>query len=349
MGQLDIGPLKDLSEWSNRTDPMRKALIFLLIFSLAIPVGSCEDGSSTQPAILIYSPKALGYGEALKRVIEEDGRFDEARVRICDNLDDFRVAVFFPDLKAVIVTLTSDVGQNLNATLEWFFGKGGGLVGMGFASSEVASRNASEDVFPVFGNAYRSPAYDPSERKFIMSLIKGEEDEISQGVSSFTVPQHKLILHIDPSTKEFLQKYPESGDYRVLFTEETTGAPAVIKYRDEGVSVTFATFGGDDVTRGPSYHALFVDQPEFVTLFTNSLQWIWDNEEKFQNSIEKAAEYYQNTADHIEQVQDSAKRAEDTAEMLRMVRNVAVVLGAGISCTAIYWATFIRGRPSPTE
>ncbi len=328
---------------------MRKALIFLLVLSLAIPICSCENGSPTTPAILIYSPKAPGYGEALKRVIEEDGRFDEARVRICDNLEDFKVGVFFPDVKAVVVTLTTDVGQNLNATLEWFFGKGGGLIGMGFASSEVASRNASEDVFPVFGNAYRSPAYDPSQRKFIMSLLKEEDDEISRGVSSFTVPQHKLILHIDPTTKEFLQRYPESGEYKVLFAEETTGAPAVMKYRDEGVSVTFATFGGDDVTRGPSYHGLFVNQPEFKTLFTNSLQWIWDNEEKFQVSVERAAEYYQNAADHIEQVKDSAERAEERADMFRTVRNVAVVLGAGICCAAIYWATFVRGGPAAEE
>jgi hypothetical protein len=341
--------LKDLSEGSHKLDAMRDALVLLLILALITPICSCQAGASTTPVILIYSPNAPGYGEALKRLIEEDERFEEAKVRMCNNLEDLKVGIFFPDVKAAVITLASDVGQELNATLQWFFGNGGGLIGMGFASTELVSRNASRDVFPSFGNAYRSATYDPATRKFIMSLIKEEEDEISQGVPSFTIPQHKIMVHIDPSTREFRQRYPESGEYKLLFTEENSGAPAIIKYRDRGVSVTFTTFGGDDESRGPSYHGLFVDQPEFKTLFTNSLYWVWENEEKFQESVEKAAEYYQSGDEHLDEVQTAAERAEKGKEMFRLIRDVTVVLAAGICCVAIYWATFIRARSSTPE
>jgi len=325
---------------------MWRIAVVLLASTLLVPASLCGVGNETSPVILIYSPKAPGYGHALKKVIQEDGRFGGARIRICESLDEFGVTVFFPDVKVVVVSLATDVGQRLNETLEWFFRNGGGLVGMGFAGSWFASFNASEDVFPLFGTSYRTAKYDPKTKMFVMRLVKEDDDEISQGISSFSVPQHKVILHFKASTNRFELRYPDSGKYKVLFSEENTGAPVVIKYEDEGVSVTFASFGGEDVVRSPGYYGLFVDQPEFKRLFTNSLYWVWNNEHKFENSVETASRFYRERSEHVEELRRASAERERRAETGRLIKVALTILVAGGACLAVYWTTFLRLHPS---
>ena len=329
-----------------KTDPkfgLKGLLPIVLIGLIAIPncFGSVE---SIRPVIVVYSPGAPGYGQALKVLIEEDGRFD-ATVRVCESLQDFDVTMYFPDVKVAVVTLSTDIKQDLNQTLQWFFSQGGGLVGLGFAGSRSASANASENVLPLFGTMYRTGKYDPGSKRFIMKLVKQEEDEISEGVSSFDIPSHKIILNFNSSTSSYQPIYPNAGDYRILFKEETTGAPAVIVYRNEGVSVAFATFGGEDFERSPGYYGLFVDEPEFKTLFTNSLYWVWSNEHKFEEAVQDASDFFNRKADHLEQVKDRAGAQERKAKNASLMRSVAAVAGGAIACMALFWITFIK-KPS---
>jgi len=323
--------------------PRRIALLLVLVLSQSL-VAWAE--SSVAPVILIYCPAAPLYGQALRTVIEEDGRFAEARVQVCQRLDEFRAAAFFPDVKAIVVSLARDVGQDLNSTLEWFFNKGGGIVGMGFATMWSASRNASEDVLPIFGNSYGSGTYDPVSRKSFISFIKAEEDEISEGISSFSAAHHRFILHRNLSSGLFEEKRPKSGEYKVLFTEQSTGAPLLVRYRDEGVSVTFATFGGDDIERSQGYFGLFINEPAFRTLFTNSLYWVWTNEQKFQDSVSKAEQFYQHTARTIDSLRRAAEDRERAANLSCLLRNVFAIVGGSLGSIAVYWLTFVRKSPS---
>jgi len=263
-------------------------------------------------------------------------------VSVCERVDDFRIAVFFPDVKVVVIALPRDTGQELNETLEWFFRSGGGILGMGFAGMWTASRNASQDVLPLFGTGYSTGTYDQSQRKFFICFEKTEQDEISQGIEDFCIPQHKFILHLDPSTKKFEEARPASGAYKVLFREGQTGAPLVVKYSREGVSVAFATFAGDEIERSPSYYGLFVDRPEFIKLFTNSLYWLWSNEKKFQRSMEAAEGFYNQTVLHVQSMRMQSLRRERQQRLLQTLRSVLSIIGAVAGCVIVYWATFLK-------
>jgi hypothetical protein len=313
--------------------------VILIVIAL-LPVSLCVQEQVT-PVILVYSPGAPGYGQALKALIEEDDRFD-AEVRICQTLRDFDVSMYFPDVKVAVVTLNTDIQQHLNRTLQDFFSQGGGLVGLGFAGSWGASKNASHDVFPIYGTSYRTPKYDPETRSFIMKLVKEEEDEISEGVETFSIPSHKIALSFSSSKNAYEPRFPETGDYKILFKESSTGAPAMVKYEERGVSVTFATFGADDFERGPAYYGLFVNRSEFRTLFTNSLHWVWENEHRFEQSVQDAAEFYSERTDHIDQVREDAESQESGAENARTMRLAATLLLAALGSIAALWMTFLR-------
>jgi len=176
---------------------------------------------------------------------------------LIESLDNFRIMLYLPYVKIAIISLSVERDQNLESALEWFFSEGGGLVALGLTASKGSIGTASETVFPIFATTYRTGTYDASVGKFTMTHIKEDEDEISRGLSDFTIPDHKILLSFNTSTQAYLPRSPEAGDYKVLFRERGTGAPSVVKYQNQGVSVTFACFGGDDYDWAFNYFGQF--------------------------------------------------------------------------------------------
>jgi hypothetical protein len=250
--------------------------------------------------------------------------------------------MYFPNVKVVILSLYKSLNEGLGPTLEWYFNQGGGMMGLGFSSARQATLNASAKVFPAFGSSYVSGSYDAPNRRFLISHIKDEEDEISAGIGDFSISDHKVILSFNGSSNTYLPKYPEEGEYKVLFREEKTGAPTMIKYENVGVSVTFACFGGGDFERGVSFHGLFTSSKEFVTLYTNSIVWLWNNEGKYEISMERATQYFAEQDEELQRALQKGKDLEKKAGSWRTIRTILILLFAVVGIVAVYWATFVR-------
>jgi len=312
------------------------AVAACLMLSLQATLASTAGG----PMVIVYTPTAPDYGEYLGSLIEGDGRFD-AEILVLTDSRDFNLMMHHPRVKAAVVGLNSDGNQNIGITLEWFFRKGGGMVGLGFAGSGLATGMASEVVFPIFANAYQNGEFDRDSRAFKLTHLKREEDVISEGLGDFTVSDAKLVLSVDPSSKEFVAREPTSGDYRVLYVDSLVGAPTVVKFQDGGVSVTFAGYAAVDSAGSFGYYGKFADSPEFRALFRNALHWVWTNERKYAESMEFAGGYAvrrQEDEDLRKQAEERERKAS-TARLIQMMLTISV---AGAAVLGIYWVTFVR-------
>ena len=116
----------------------------------------------------------------------------------------------------------------------------------------------------------------------------------------------------------------------------------MVKYRKGGVSVSFASFGGDDLETGYNYFKGFSQNQIFRTLFANSVFWVWDNENKYDEHIERATQFYENARESLNRVQQEAEDLSGSARSSRMIRIFFSLAGALILCISIYWLTFIR-------
>jgi hypothetical protein len=172
--------------------------------------------------------------------------------------------------------------------------------------------------------------------------IKDEEDEISAGIGDFHISDHKVILSYNSSSNTYLPKGAEEGDYKVLFREEKTGAPTMIKYENVGVSITFACFGADDIERGVSYHGRFTSSEEFIELFTNSIVWLYNNEGKYEKSMQRATQYFAKQDEELQSMLQRGKDLERKAESGRTLRTILILVFAAVGIVAVYWATFLR-------
>ncbi len=318
-----------------------KRLFILCLVIQAHLLPTCMSQGDDRPLILIYSPKVRNYSLELKRLIDEDPRVD-ADVEVLETPQILRVKMYFPNVKMVIVALATSINEQLGPTLEWFFSQGGGLVGLGFAGMRVATVNASEKVFPIFGSAYITGTYDPGQKKFVISHLKNEADLISEGIGDFAISDHKVILSFNSSSNSYLPRYPEEGEHSVLYKDVKSGAPTIVKYQNVGVSVTFACFGGDDFERGPSYHGHFTGTEEFKKLFTNAVAWVWGTEEKYAKSTEEAARYFEEADEERQSALQEGRDLERQARNRRTSRSIIILTMAFIGVLAVYWLTFAR-------
>jgi hypothetical protein len=318
---------------------IRKALIILILSMLFIPIGVCQD--EPKPLILIFAPETPMYGNDLKRLIEEDDRID-AEVQVMESTEIFRIKLNFPNVKMVIVTIQTSLNQGIGSVLKWYFSQGGGLVGLGFAGARQAVGNASEEVFPIFGNSYTTGAYNAAERKVFFTFIKEEDDPISNGLGDITIPSHKLSLSFNLSSNTYLPRSPAVGTCKVLYRDEKSGAPAIVKYENVGKSVAFAAFGADDIEISPNHFRKFIDTDEFRTLFTNSVAWVWNAEEKYETSMNTAEQFFEDRENEKAEILEEASRLDKKAKNARTTRFILTFVLAGIGIVAVYWLTFVR-------
>jgi hypothetical protein len=325
---------------------IRRALIIMVLTVLFIPTVIGQE--QTKPLILIFAPKSPMYGNDLKRLIEEDDRID-AEVQVLESSEIFRVKLYFPNVKMTIVTIQTSLNQGIESVLEWYFSQGGGLIGLGFAGAEQAVGNASQNVFPIFATSYTSGIYVPAEKKIYFTFLKEEDDPISNGLGDITIPSHKLALSFNGSSNTYLPRSPAVGTYKVLYRDENSGAPAIVKYENVGKSMTFAAFGGDDIERSPNYFGKFTSTDEFRTLFTNSVSWVWNAEEKYQASMDTAEQFFKAREDEKTDILEEASRLDKKAKNARTTRFIMTFVLTGIGVVAVYWLTFVRtpgaGKP----
>ena len=154
---------------------------------------------------------------------------------------------------------------------------------------------------------------------------------VSKGFSSF-----------NSSSNTYLPRYPAVGTYHVLYRDENSEAPAIVKYENVGRSVTFAAFGGDDIERSPNYFGKFTGTDEFRTLFINSVTWIWDTEEKYDTSMSSAEQFFEDREEEKEEILKEASRLDQKAKNARTARFIMTFVLAGIAVVAVYWLTFVR-------
>lgn len=314
--------------------------------AVAIPVAlvlllaqACVGNEPEKPLLIIYCPTTPDYGKELQRLIEADGNVD-ANILLLQDAEVFRIAVHFPNVRAVVVSLALSLSQSIGPSLEWFFSEGGGLVGLGFAGADMATGNVSQNVFPIYANGYLSGSYDLVSKTYTMSHLKQEEDNISEGVQDFTISTHKLVLSRNLSTNDYLPKMPKVGAYKVLFREASTGAPSVVKYDHSGVSVTFACFGGDDFPRGFNYYGRFTERAEFRTLLTNAVEWVWFNERKYEKSMNESSDHFADQEEELRSLMEGARKIEARAEQRRLATAIVTIALAGLGIAVVYRTTF---------
>jgi len=294
-----------------------------------------------KPLMLVFCPGQPNYGSELARLIDEDGRVD-AKILVLQTEELFEAMIYFPNVKAIIVSLAKEEPRHFGKSIDWFFHQGGGVVGLGFAGSYGSTGSAANNTFPLMANNCKPGEYDPTRKAFSLTLIKDQPHEMSQGLSDFTASTQRIVLSLNISTSSYWPRKPEVGDWTVLYRDSIYDAPAVVAFKDNGSSVTFATFGGEDFNRSYAYYGLFTQSEEFRTLFTNAVHWVWTNESRYEESMEKAATLAE---DRRISEQEVLGAAEETAGRLKRDRIIQISLTlvlASVSSAAILWIGILR-------
>ena len=308
--------------------------LILFIIIQPIPGGG---NALPRPLILIYSQGSQGYGEELGRIIESDNRMD-ARVLVISQADLFRSMLYFPYVKVVVAVFNHDRDEGLSTDLENYFAEGGGIIGMGFAGWRTTTRNASRDVFSLAANLYVTGKYNRALGTFTHALLTDIEHEISSDVGDFTAYTQRVIMRRNDTTGEILEP---GGEVSVLYRETSFDAPVIILREENGVCVTFGGFSGDDIVGVPTYFGHLTEQESFRRLFTNAVYYVYVNEGKFDETAQKATQWFAGKNDEMVETRSEAERSHVRHENLRMTRHVAA-FSLAILFSVIVYRYFFR-------
>jgi hypothetical protein len=251
--------------------------------------------------------------------------------------------LYFPHVKVVVYVPNEHRNEALGEHLEDFFAGGGGLVGMGFAGWQITTDNASRTVFPLNATSYLSGKYDRGVGAYNHYLYLDQDHEIVQGLGNFTAHTQKIIMTTAKGSGALIPPEP-TGKLTVVYREPGKDAPAVVVYEDSGVSVTFGGFAGDSIERVPTYYGLFTSQEEFRTLFTNSVIWVWENEDRYDATLADACDQFAVGSADRSTVIEEAKAAENRRANFQMARSVVVVTLVIAGIAVVARACFITGK-----
>ncbi len=286
------------------------------------------------PLVLIYSQGNRGYGEELANIIRSDSRL-EAEVIVLSDPELFRAMIYFPYVKVLVGVFNHDKDEGMGEHLKTFFDEGGGIIGMGFAGWQSTTRNASNDVFALNASYYLTGEYDRNSGTFSHTLNIDERNKINQDIGSFSIRTQRIIMHIDKETGELVPPGNEN-DVTVLYRESTRGAPALLVHESQGTCITFAGFTGDSIPDVPTYFGHFTSQEEFRILFSNSVLYAWNRENRYQD---KSTQWESDSTDYEEemmQVKDQVRRASENQKQILYLRYALVILAVGATLAMVY-------------
>jgi hypothetical protein len=302
-----------------------------MVLSCAFPAAGESD--QVNPMILIYCQDVQTYGEELASIIDADDRMD-AEVLVVSDAELFKSMIYFPYVRVVVALFNQDRDDGLSDHLETFFAEGGGIVGLGFAGWVTTTRNASRDVFSLAANVYATGRYNRTLGTFMHHFHLDEVHEINQEVGDFTAFTQRVIMNVDQAG-DLVPPWP-AGKVRVLYREESKNAPVLVVHEDAGVCITFGGFTGDPLEGVPTYFGHFTSQPEFRALFSNSVLYAWQNENRYETTSSAATSRFAAQNGEIDQVIQDAEdgeRARKNANLLR--QGLIVGIAAAVSILAI--------------
>ena len=312
--------------------PRYAILVLLTLLSCLFPAAGEIDQAN--PMILIYCQGVQSYGEELASIIAADDRMD-AEVLVVSDAELFKSMIYFPYVRVVVALFNQDRDDGLSEHLEAYYAEGGGIVGLGFAGWVTTTRNASRDVFSLAANIYATGRYNRTLGTFMHYFHLDEDHEISREVGDVTAFTQRVIMNVNQTTGDLVPPWP-AGKVRVLYREESKNAPVLVVHEEAGVCVTFGGFTGDPVEGVPTYFGHFTSQPEFRTLFSNSVLYAWENENRYETTSSAATSRFAAQKDESDQVIQDAEDQERAGKTAILVRQGLILgIAAAVCIVAI--------------
>ncbi len=306
-----------------------------LLLALFMMSADCVLGSGEVKAtILVYAGKLPNFRDAIVEELRKDTRITEEVVPV-DSAELLRTALRLPNTKAVVMA-GGDIPtfMALESSIIQFFNEGGGLVAFHDFGHTALAGTMAETVFPLMANSTKMGRM--KEGRMQHELVRQDVMEINRETPpSLVLFDHEINLAWNTVNGSCAYRPPPEGEHWTLYRDSEYGAPIVVAYKKEGLSVIFAngdvSDSADDRFR---YFGNFFFSDDFLALFLNSVVWVKNGETRTEaleprlaamEAEEKEVQDFLLRTDRIER----ARRARALA--LRIILTLAGLVGIVLS------------------
>ncbi len=349
--------------------------VSLVVASLAfILLGSVTVGVADEPGIVpilcqnAYHPMTGEgstfdrYAAALADIIRNDTSLNLVPV-VVHSLGEFAEYLGYPQTYAGVLSLFEEkipeqmdtskfysrTPEDLEKAIYELFRSGVGLVGM----NDVAfCRNLSKTVFPVFANRSTPGQIGIVGGKLQMGhyyLVADPTHPVANGLPEKVFFTDVMMNWCYTTGKGGVEEPPKPAEGEVTFVYKTKVkgspykdgmVPAVIAYENGGRSVTLPAFG-DTERGGPDDYRAVISDPNFQTLFKNSLKWVAERgKASYQGRLEEFKSRIDASQEEKLRLREEADKWKKKASLRRTTKLAVFTILAIVAIVAVYKLTF---------
>ena len=312
--------------------PQLSLLVILSLPALCV-FAYGEESQEVRPIILVFAHELPNFRDVIVEELRKDTRITEEIVPV-DSPELLRTLLRLPNTRAVVMA-GGDIPMftTIENSVIQFFEDGGGLVAFFDFGNTIMAGRIAESVFPLLANSTKLGKMKEGQMRH--ELVRCDVMEINQNTpQNIALFDHSINLAWSSATGSCVYHPPPEGEHWVLYEDSEYGAPVVIAYDSEGLSVIFANGDVSDSAGDKfRYFGNFFLNEDFLTLFRNSVVWVKNGETRTENlgekldAIEKEVEELQ---DYLQRVDREEKARKTRSLALRITLTLAGLVGMAI-------------------
>jgi len=314
---------------------MRPAF-FVVVLIVLLPVSFAS--TSDRSIILIYDRSGIeSFASRLAEVLQPV--FGESEVWLTRDPELFNSIAFLPQVKMLLVLVNKrDVSLNAEV-VEWFFDRGGSVLGNFDAGVEGDSGVMASHVFPVYANTSTTGSFNRQTRRYEMTYVKKDAHEVTEDLPDrFKTLERRMVIRWNERVREAVRILPPTGTLSDIYVEESNGFPLVILYEEEGRSAFFSSLDP------PSNLSKLLDDANYSRLLSNVVEWLlrWDKK----SSVYSVSTFKDAVSSLVRErfaAQETARRIRKRESQLRTGVDIFILAFSAAGAWSVY-RFFVRGQ-----
>ena len=312
---------------------MRRLLLLALV--VVIWLSPAIGADLQRPTILVYSADMPGFASRIANALQE--HFGSGyNFTVVSDPSLLSALLPMPDTACVILAVMGGREvRDLVDPLVAYFENGGAAIGFQGCCSQAQADGLARSVFPIFGNS--TGAGVVKDGRPVNEYVREQTlPDFSDLPDHFDLIGQFFTFSADLSRRPVSPK-PQRGHVYTLFKDSKSGAPLVVAYENEEGSRSVSLTGCfvRPMQGARNYYGKLVDDPLFVSLLEDSLNWTLKGKTRYSSFRERWPGLIQSEKDRIAQVRKSAEEREMQLRRSKMLALSLSWVGGLAACLLI--------------
>jgi len=314
-----------------------RVLVFFITSLILTFLPTCCVAGDFIPTVYVYSGDMPGFGEELVELL--DGSIEGFEFVAIGDPTLLSSLMPMPDTACIVLAVMKGKEvETLITPLITYFMEGGALLGFQGCLSLNTVGELARVGFPVFGNA--TGPFTVKGGVPVNEYVRGEDVPGFADLPDQFDLLGQFYAYSANSSKDPVDPRPATGSKRVVYRDESTGAPMIVSYENDAGSrsISLAGFFVRPTETARNYYGKLLGDPLFKDLMVDCISWTLDGATRAKRF---ATTYEDMIADERERRQGLIQTAERNKSDLQRRRMLLLAIAWAVGVVSMVGLVYL--------